>query len=417
MEHENRYIEYKEDVSKSFLKTVVAFSNYHDGIIIFGIKDDLTVKGLSNLDETKLKIENEINDNIKPNVNYLISTNRINNTIALIVKKGKYTPYYYKDKSYKRNDTSTIEIDKNEEKELILEGMNLNFEDIDSKEQHLTFKELDKELKDKLNLDNINKDIYKTLSLINDNGKYNIASYLLSDLNSFNEVDLVIYGKTINEIKYRERMSRYSLIYLFKKVLDIFEKNYKVEIIKNETRETVYKIPFLAFREALANSLIHRNYNSSLFNKIEMYEDKIIIVSIGGLLNNITKDDFINGKVSSLRNPIIASIFHRLKYCELLATGIKKINECYSSYSLKNEYEITPSSVTYILPTLNSISFTNNELLILNSLVSNKEYKRKEIEEITSLSKDIIIRCLNNLIKEGVIIKQGVNKDIKYLKK
>lgn len=417
MDHENRYIEYKADVSKSYLKTVVAFSNYHDGLIIFGITDDLKVKGIEDLEKTKLRIENEINDNIKPNVNYFIEANRLNNTITLIVKKGKFTPYYYKNKSYKRNDTSTIEIDKNEEKELILEGMNLNYEDIDSLNQNLTFDELNKELTNKLNINNINNDIYKTLSLINHNNKYNIASYLLSDSNNFNEIDLVIYGKNINEIKYRERFSSLSLITLFKKILEIFDNNYKVEVIKKENRIVEYKIPFIAFREALANSLIHRNYNSSLFNKIEMYEDKIIIVSIGGLLNNLTKQDFINGRISSLRNPIIASIFHRLGYSELLATGIKKINDSYSSSYIKNEYDITSSSVTYILPTLNSITLSNNELLILNSLISLKEYKRKEIEELTSLSKDIIIRCLNNLIKNGIIIKTGVNKEIRYIKK
>lgn len=39
-----KYIEFKERYSKTILKTVSAFSNYHDGIIIVGISDDYKVR-------------------------------------------------------------------------------------------------------------------------------------------------------------------------------------------------------------------------------------------------------------------------------------------------------------------------------------------------------------------------------------
>ena len=35
MQKEGKYIEYKETVSKTFLKAVSAFANYNDGKIIF----------------------------------------------------------------------------------------------------------------------------------------------------------------------------------------------------------------------------------------------------------------------------------------------------------------------------------------------------------------------------------------------
>lgn len=35
MEKENKYLEYKEQVSKTYLKTVCAFSNYDGGTIVF----------------------------------------------------------------------------------------------------------------------------------------------------------------------------------------------------------------------------------------------------------------------------------------------------------------------------------------------------------------------------------------------
>ena len=41
MDKENRQLEYKEALTKQYLKTVSAFSNYDGGNIIFGISDDL----------------------------------------------------------------------------------------------------------------------------------------------------------------------------------------------------------------------------------------------------------------------------------------------------------------------------------------------------------------------------------------
>ena len=43
---ETNILEFKEEISKSFLKTVSAFSNYNGGTIIFGIDDNGKIKGI-----------------------------------------------------------------------------------------------------------------------------------------------------------------------------------------------------------------------------------------------------------------------------------------------------------------------------------------------------------------------------------
>ena len=43
---ETRTIEFKENVTNTFLKTVSAFSNYNGGTILFGVDDDGVAKGL-----------------------------------------------------------------------------------------------------------------------------------------------------------------------------------------------------------------------------------------------------------------------------------------------------------------------------------------------------------------------------------
>ncbi|MBQ1888083.1 MAG: ATP-binding protein, partial [Firmicutes bacterium] len=36
---EGRYLEFKQDISNTFLKTVSAFANFGDGVILFGVSD------------------------------------------------------------------------------------------------------------------------------------------------------------------------------------------------------------------------------------------------------------------------------------------------------------------------------------------------------------------------------------------
>lgn len=61
MEHEGKYLEYKETVSRTYLKTVSAFANYGPGTIIFGITDDFQTVGVADPLRTALDIENQIN--------------------------------------------------------------------------------------------------------------------------------------------------------------------------------------------------------------------------------------------------------------------------------------------------------------------------------------------------------------------
>ncbi len=60
-------LEFKEEVSKTFLKTVSAYANYNDGDIIFGLDDDANVVGVKESPkEEALRIENMINDSLSP---------------------------------------------------------------------------------------------------------------------------------------------------------------------------------------------------------------------------------------------------------------------------------------------------------------------------------------------------------------
>ena len=98
---ETRTTEFKEMITNTFLKTVSAFSNYDGGEIFFGIDDNGNIKGLSDVKQACLDIENKINDSITPQPDYTLELQNNDRTIKLTVKSGLQKPYLYKSKAYK----------------------------------------------------------------------------------------------------------------------------------------------------------------------------------------------------------------------------------------------------------------------------------------------------------------------------
>jgi ATP-dependent DNA helicase RecG len=321
-------LEFKKEITKTFLKTVSAYSNYNDGQIIFGIDDNGDLVGMDHVEDECLKIENMINDSIEPSPSFKIEVEKIDEKTIIIldVMKGRDTPYYYKGKAYKRSDTSTLEVDRFELRRLAIEGINMDYEERKSSSQDLKFKKLESKLKEEAGIENINLDILKTLNLYNKDGYYNIAAELLADNNNmeFSGLDIVRFGKDISQILYRETISKKSLLSQYDRAIEIFEQYYQYEKIEGYIRVKKELIPKEAFRESLANAIVHRVWDINSYIQISMYEDRIEINSPGGLPEGIPTDEYLYGNISVLRNPIIAGVFYRLDIIEKFGTGITR---------------------------------------------------------------------------------------------
>ena len=416
MEKENKSLEYKEIVNKSYLKTVSAFANYNNGEIIFGITDDYKVIGINNPKEECLNIENQINDSIKPRPEYSLKINQ-DNTISLLVKKGFNTPYRYNGKCYVRNDSSTVEADEISEKRLILEGMNINYEELPSNKKELKFDLLSTKLKEELNLSSFNKDVLKSLNLYNEKTGYNIAALLLSDENNYSGLDIVVFRNNLNEIKKRFTLNDKSILQQYYDAISIYKDEYIIEKIEDGFREKKELVPFDAFREAIANSLVHRAWDIKANAKVEMFPNYIRISSPGGLMQGMSNEDFMQGNYSYLRNPIIAEVFHRLNIIEKFATGIKRINNAYADKKVKPLFNITAGAISITLPVIDNVQLTESEKKIYDLLKQNYSYSRGEIEEIAGAEKSTILRTLNSLIEKGFDEKEGIGRLTCYRKK
>ena len=415
MKKENKYLEYKGKQTKTYLKTVCAFANYHDGEIIFGISDENKVLGVDNPKDFCLNLENQINDSIKPKPDYTLKINK-DTTVTLHVKKSPSTPYMYNGKTYKRNDSSTIEVDELEYKRLTMAGINQNYEELASNKQDLTFDILKKSLKEKINIKTFNQDTLRSLNLFNDDIGYNIAASLLADINKCPGLDIVVFGSSISNIKRRKTLNNQSIIKQYYEALMIFEEEYVSEVVDNGFRKKVEKIPYDAYREAIANALIHRVWDVNANTKVEMYPDRIVISSPGGLPQGISEEQYKKGTFSLLRNPIISNVFYRLNIVEIFATGIKRINELYRESVSKPIYDVMEQAISVTLPLYNINTLSKNEELILSSMQANQKYKREEIQIITGLSKDKVIRAIPTLLKRNLINREGEGKATIYIK-
>ena len=411
---ETKNLEFKETVSNTFLKTVSAYANYGTGKIEFGRKDDGSVVGIKDVKGTCLNIENMINDSIKPAPDYSLTISD-ENIITLTVKEGSYKPYFYKSKAYKRNDSATIEVDALELTRLILEGQNKSYDSLTSSKKRLEFKVLGEKLKSVMGVEKLTKDLLITLELYNKGEGYTIAGELLADNNDFPGIDMVRFGKDINTFLDRTEFTGISILKQYDKALEKYRQYYQYEVIEGSLRKKMEKIPERAFREAVANALVHRTWDIRSNINTSMFDDKIEIISPGSLPKGLTKEEYIDGQISVLRNPIIGNVFFRLGIIERFGTGIYRIFASYKKSKTKPVITVYENSIKLLLPVLESEQpkLNDDEYSIYGNLVQ-RSLTSSEVMELTGFGKTKTVRILNSLLKGGYIEKLGNGRGTRY---
>ena len=412
---ESRTLEFKAEVSNTFLKTVSAYANFHSGRIQFGINDDGTICGVSDPNQACLDIENKINDSISPKPDYTLSINCSTNVITLSVAEGKYKPYLYRGKAYRRSDTATIEVDSLELKRLTLEGCNLNYEELSAQSQNLTFTYLERKLVETLGISRLTDDMLRTFGFYTKDKTFNVAAELFADANSFYGIDTARFGKSISEILDRAAFSGESILKQYDEATALFRRYYQYEKIEGFERVIVNLIPEEAFRESIANALVHRTWDVNAHIRVEMYPDRIQIISPGGLPRGLSAEECLSGNISCLRNPIIGSMFFRMRYIEMFGTGIRRIRESYSDSTIKPSFEVFDHSIKITLPVLSrQHNVTTDGQKVIDLLENGMQLSSREIADKLGWSKDKAIRAINALKSSGYLQSVGNGRGTKY---
>ena len=413
---ETRTKEFKEKITNTFLKTVSASSNYDGGEIFFGVDDNGNIKGLSDVKQACLDIENKINDSITPQPDYTLELQNNDRTIKLTVKSGLQKPYLYNSKAYKRNDIATIEVDTQELSRLILEGKNIKFEELPCEDQELTFNTLCPKLKECIQIETFNQDTLKTLNLYNNTIGYNNAAGILADKNHFPGIDIVKFGENISVIHKRATFDNISILTVYEKTLEVFKDYYQYEEIQGADRKKVEKIPEAAFREAIANALINRVWDVESQIKVSMFDDRIEIISPGGQPSGITEDEYLSGKLSVLRNRNLANVFYRLGFVEIFGTGITRIKQLYEEGLKQPDFEVSENTIKIVLPVFEkNLNLTEDERKIYKILSKTMLKSISEIAPHAPFGKSKTTQLLKKMSKKGAVKIEGRGRGTKYV--
>ena len=332
--------------------------------------------------------------------------------------EGKSKPYLYSKKAYRRADSATVEVDRTEFGRLVLTGRNLQFDEIASSRTDLTFSLLSQRLMEHLGLTAFDENSLRTLGLLNADGTYTKAAEIFSDRNGLAGIDIVKFGDNISELLDRKTVAGESILGQYDAALEMYERYCTYETVSQAARKRVERAPFEAFREAVANALVHRTWDAAANVTISIHSNRVVIVSPGGLPSGVAAEDYLGGGISIPRNPIVANIFFRLDYIEQFGTGIARINEAYGNLPAKPIFEIRENSLAVTLPfgAAQAAKLTADESAMLDEMSRNLLLSRKELEARTGFSKDKAIRLLNGLVSRGLVVKEGSGRGRKYRK-
>lgn len=369
---ETTNIDFKVDLEKekpkSWLKSVSAFANTKGGIILFGVDDKTREeKGITDVVKATEKISELINARIEPlpryELNYFEEDGK--DFIELEIGDGPITPYFYvadgRKEAFIRSGNQSIPAPAHILQNLILKGKNITFDSLPSEYNvgDLSFTLLAATIKDKTGKKFDKDRDYVSLGLVDKNNKLTNGGVLLSDQGALNQSKVVctrwngLTKGSVKEDALDDKEYTGSLISLLENT-DTFIKNNSKNSwkIKGMDRVEYEDYPITARREAIVNALIHRDYQilgSEVH--IDMYDDRLEIVSPGGMIDGTQIQNLEIGKVPSMRrNTIISDVFSRLHYMDRRGSGLSRIMESYNDFMEKPRFLSDESSFTVIFP-------------------------------------------------------------------
>lgn len=434
---ETEIVELKSIVMDDIKKEIIAFANCDGGTVYVGVADDGKVLGVENADECALQISNMVRDAVKPDVTMFIHYETLEcdgkAVVAVNIQRGTNRPYYLAKKGlrpegvYVRQGYSSVPATDTAIRQMIKETDGDSFENMRSINQALTFEATKKEF-EKRNVA-FGQPQMQTLKIVSADGIYTNLGLLLSEQCLHTIKAAVFEGINQNVFKDRREFSG-SLMQQLNDVYDYID-------FHNQTHATFRKLlridtrdyPEVAVREALLNTLVHRDYSFRASTLISIYDDRIEFVSIGGLLPGLELDDLMMG-VSVCRNPHLANVFYRLQLIEAYGTGMKKIMGAYANASVQPEIKTTNNAFKIILPNVNGTlkaaearkeienaaapALNSNEGKVLQFLSEHPIITRKEAQAMLEVSQSTASRILKAMVDSGQIKQLGGSRTTRY---
>ena len=229
-------------------------------------------------------------------------------------------------------------------------------------------------------------------------------------------IDIVKFGENISIIQKRSTFENISILEVYEKAIEVFRDYYQYEVIQGADRKKMEKIPEAGFREAIANALIHRVWDVDSQIRVSMFDDRIDIVSPGGLPSGITEEEYLSGKLSVLRNRNLANVFYRLGFVEIFGTGITRIKQLYAEALIKPDFEVSENAIKIVLPIFEkNADLTEDEIVVYKLLSKTMLKPISEVAPYVPFGKSKTTKLLKGMCEKGVITVEGKGKGTKYI--
>jgi len=424
-EGEGLKLEFKESLA-DIDKHIVALANAEGGRIFLGVGDDNKVKGVKVDNKLKSQVQ-DIANNCDPPVR--ITLEEFNRILIINAEEGKNKPYKCSLGFYIRQGPNSQKMKTEDIRRMIFAQGNAKFDEIVN--ESFDFKDFDdKALNDYLERANIKRNMDKKSILFslgasdhkgmpNNTGilffskhpkKYLINAYVTCARYAGNEKVNVLDRADIES----------NIIVQVEESIKFIRRNTRTGYhIRGIEREDAPEYPIEALREAIINAVMHRDYfEKGACVQIDIFDDRIHISNVGSLIPPLNKDNL--GKIAVRRNPLIADLFHRIRFVEKMGTGIQRIRDvCKKHGRVKfdietNGYFIAIFRLTEPLsePVTEPLSEPVTEPIdrIVQLISSRKRVNRKSIIKELGLSRATATRYLSKLKKIGLIQFIGPDK-------
>jgi len=348
---ESNRIEYKQILTDDLERQVVAFLNYSQGGELYiGVDKNKKVVGVDDVDLVQRQIVDRIKNNILPYAlgifDVVVDVVDGVEIIKVIIPSGIDKPYYLRSKGmspegcFIRVGSSVRQMTTSQIDAMYAKRIPMRLGNIRSPRQNLTFQQLEiyyaeKKLK-------LNNEFLTSLDLIDENGRYNYAAYLLADENGVSIKVAKYAGTTKTELVESEEYGYRCLITATHRVLDKLRvENKTFTKITPITRLERRMVDETAVREAFINAVVHTDYSHEVPPVVEIFSDRLMITSYGGLPKGLSQKNFFRCR-SMPRNRELMRVFRDVDLVEQLGSGMSRILDAYdqSVFSFEDEFLI-----------------------------------------------------------------------------
>ena len=331
---EDEFTEFKESLAQldKGLKSLTAMLNKQgEANVYFGVSDNGDVIGMDIGKDTLMNIRNRIRDRVEPRIYADIKdyTDDNGKKYIKVSAKGTDIPYSYDGRYYVRN----VSADEKASNDILRKMLASSDADIIRQKtaptQKLTFRSFFAILSGLGIHPQDSAEFYSNYGLLNREDEYNINAYLMSDDNDVSIKVVVFEGDNKSVMSKRTEYGKKCLLMSISEVLEYFRSINSTHVdLSGPQRKEQTLFDFPSFREAWINACVHNDWNEGIAPSVYMFDDRIEIVSYGGLPYSLSREGFFNG-TSVPVNKSLLMIFMASRYAEQSGHGVPTIVEKY----------------------------------------------------------------------------------------